>query len=200
MPGFLLGIRTDDYVILAADKSAFAHGAIVISDENNKEVKLGEKTYMTCVGEPGDVDDFGKWAQANLRLYKTRNGYELSPRSTHHWLRQHVAENLRSEDYWQVNLLVGGYDNFQKKAFLSYIDYLANEYVDQNYLYVGFPGRFCYAIADDSYKAGMTEEEGRALLQKCLIETKKRVIISFEKFSVLLIDKNGARHLPDISI
>lgn len=92
MPGFLLGIRTDDYVILAADKSAFAHGAIVISDENNKEVKLGEKTYMTCaiihdypqipkclliglgVGEPGDVDDFGKWAQANLRLYKTRNG------------------------------------------------------------------------------------------------------------------------------
>lgn len=28
---FLVGLRTDDYVILAADKSAFAFGAIVVS-------------------------------------------------------------------------------------------------------------------------------------------------------------------------
>src|SRR4051812_19245546 len=79
-------------------------------------------------------------------------GYELSPRSTHHWLRQHIADNLRSEDYWQVNLLVGGYDTFEEKAFLSYVDYLANEYVDQNYLFVGFPGPFCYPSADSAYK------------------------------------------------
>lgn len=29
---FLAGIRTDEFVILASDKNAFAHGAVTISD------------------------------------------------------------------------------------------------------------------------------------------------------------------------
>lgn len=103
---------------------------------------------MLCVGEPGDVSDFGNWAQANLRLYKTRNGivftafaiyssvkfclgYELNPKSTHFWLRQNIAESLRTEDFWRVNLLVGGYDKFEGKAFLGHIDYLGNSIPDQ---------------------------------------------------------------------
>lgn len=53
-------------------------------------------------------------------------GYELSPQAGHHWLRQNIAKNLRSEDYWQVNMLLGGYDKIQKKTFLGSIDYLGN--------------------------------------------------------------------------
>jgi hypothetical protein len=30
---------------------------------------------MVCTGEGGDVADFANWAAANLRLYKTRNGW-----------------------------------------------------------------------------------------------------------------------------
>lgn len=32
---FLIGIRTDDYVILAADTNAFAYGAINVSDSKH---------------------------------------------------------------------------------------------------------------------------------------------------------------------
>ncbi|KAH7693022.1 proteasome subunit beta type 2 [Aphelenchoides avenae] len=71
---FLVGLRTDDYVILAADKSAFAFGAIVVSQEENKEFQLGDKLYMTVIGETGDVANFGDWAKRNLYLYKLRNG------------------------------------------------------------------------------------------------------------------------------
>uniref|UniRef100_A0A915DI88 Proteasome subunit beta n=1 Tax=Ditylenchus dipsaci TaxID=166011 RepID=A0A915DI88_9BILA len=197
---FLLGVRTEKFVILAADKDAFAHGAIAISDEYKKEIKLGEKTYMTCIGETGDVDDFGNWTQANLRLYKTRNGYELNPYSTHHWLRQNIASALRSEDFWRVNLLLGGYDDYKQKAFLSSIDYLGNGIADQNYLFSGFPGRFCYSIMDSLYKSDMNQEEALVLLHKCLAEAKKRVIVNFSTFTVLVIDKDGTQHLPDIKV
>ncbi|KAI1707962.1 proteasome subunit domain-containing protein [Ditylenchus destructor] len=197
---FLLGLRTDDYMILAADKNAFAHGAITISSDYNKEVKLGEKLYMTCIGETADVADFSNWTQANIRLYKTRNGYELSPQAAHHWLRMNIAQNLRSEDYWRVNVLLGGYDDHKQTAYLSSIDYLGNGIADQNYLFSGFPGRFCYSIMDSMYRSGMTEEQGFTAIRQCLAECKKRVIVNLNKFTVLIIDKNGARHLPDIDL
>lgn len=42
--------------------------------DHNKEVKIGDNLYMTVCGEFADVDNFGNWAQANLRLYQTRHG------------------------------------------------------------------------------------------------------------------------------
>lgn len=50
----------------------------------------------------------------------------MRPQTAHYWLRKNVAENLRSEDFWQVNSILGGYDTFEKKAYLTLIDYLAS--------------------------------------------------------------------------
>lgn len=55
----------------------------------------------------------------------------MTPQAGFHWLRQNIAHNLRSEDFWQVNLLIGGYDKIQKKTFLGSIDYLGNGIPDQ---------------------------------------------------------------------
>ena len=197
---FLLGIATDEYVILSADKNAFAFGAINLAADVTKETKLGENLYMITTGEPADADNFSNWAQANFRLYQTRNGYELSPQAGHHWLRQSIAHNLRTEDFWQVNLLLGGYDKVQKKPFLGSIDYLGNGIPDQKYLFSGFPGRFCYGILDSLYKKDMTVEEGLDAVTKCLTEVKKRVIVKLTDFSVLVIDKDGVKHMPDIQV
>ncbi|CEF66242.1 Proteasome subunit beta type-2 [Strongyloides ratti] len=195
---FLAGIRTDDYVILASDKSGFAYGAVVLTEDQKKEYQLGEKLYMTLMGEDGDCSTFGDFAQKNLHLYQLRNGYEIGPRSAHHWLRSHIAKSLRSRDAYQVELLLGGYDDYEKKAFLGSIDYLGNGIPDQNYLFRGFCGRFCYAIMDNMYRRNMSEEDGLVALRKCLEEGKKRFIANVPKFSVMVIDKNGVRHLEDI--
>lgn len=42
-------------------------------------------------------------------------------------------------------------------------------------------------------------EEGLDLVKKCLGQTKKRFIANLPNFSVLVIDKNGARHHADVS-
>lgn len=46
----------------------------------------------------------------------------------------------------------------------------------------------------------MTIEEGMEAVNKCLAEVKKRVIVKLTTFSVLIIDKDGFRHMPDICI
>ena len=53
-------------------------------------------------------------------------GYELNPESAHHFIRRTISQSLRSEHYWQINVLLGGWDNFKQQAFLSSIDYLGN--------------------------------------------------------------------------
>ncbi|EJW76611.1 hypothetical protein WUBG_12481 [Wuchereria bancrofti] len=65
---------TKDYVILAADRSCFAHGAIVVADNEEKKFILGDKLAMICIGEDGDVAQFGDWCKRNIQLYKLRYG------------------------------------------------------------------------------------------------------------------------------
>ncbi|KAE9555477.1 hypothetical protein FO519_001332 [Halicephalobus sp. NKZ332] len=195
---FLIGFRTDDYIILASDKSAFAYGAIVVSREHDKAVKLGQKTYMQVIGESGDVSNFSDFAQRNMSLYKMRNGYELSPRATHFWLRKYIADALRSENYWRVDVLLGGFDDKENKAWLSSIDYLGNGIEDQNYLFRGFPGRFCYAIMDTMYHPRMTQDEGIAAVKRCINESRSRFVANLPDFNVMIIDKNGSRVLDQV--
>ncbi|VDL80497.1 unnamed protein product [Nippostrongylus brasiliensis] len=181
---FLIGISTDDYVILASDKATFAYGAVLADDNNDKEYRLGKKLTMMCIGEEGDVAQFGDWTKRNIRLYAIRNGYELCPRSAHHWIRRGIAEALRSEDYYAVDVLLGGYDDKENKAFLGSVDYLGNGLDNQPYLFRGFCGRFCYAILDREYKKNMTEEQGLTLMKKCIAEAKRRFVANIPGYKV----------------
>ncbi|VDO84808.1 unnamed protein product [Heligmosomoides polygyrus] len=197
---FLIGIATNDYVILASDKATFAYGAVLADDNNDKEYRLGKKLTMMCIGEEGDVAQFGDWTKRNIRLYAIRNGYELCPKSAHHWIRRGIAEALRTEDYYAVDVLLGGYDDKENKAFLGSVDYLGNGLDDQPYLFRGFCGRFCYAIMDREYKKSMTEEEGVTLLKKCIAEAKRRFVANIPGYKVIIIDKKGYRQLADIQV
>ncbi|EYC35449.1 hypothetical protein Y032_1052g3498 [Ancylostoma ceylanicum] len=103
---FLIGVATDEYVILASDKATFAYGAVLADDR----ISPREKLTMMRIGEEGDVAQFGDWTKRNIRLYAIRNGYELCPKSAHHWSRRGIAEALRTEDYYAVDVLLGGFD------------------------------------------------------------------------------------------
>ncbi|CAD5209593.1 unnamed protein product [Bursaphelenchus xylophilus] len=197
---FLVGYRTDKYVILASDKTAFAFGALSVSQDSNKEFQLGDKLFMTAIGEAGDVDNFGDWAKRNIYLYKLRHNYELSPKSAHHWLRKNIADNLRGEDFWRVDILVGGFDDITSKAYLGSVDYLGTSLSNQDYLFRGFSGRLCYAIMDAYYDKDAPVEKAVEIVKKCLEEAKKRFVANLPKFSVLVIDKDGVRHFDDITV
>lgn len=45
----------------------------------------------------------------------------------------------------------------------------------------------------------ITQEEAYDILQKCVLEIQKRLIINLSNFKVAVVDKNGVRRLDDIS-
>ncbi|CAK5080820.1 unnamed protein product [Meloidogyne enterolobii] len=177
---FLIGLRTDNFVILAADRNMYMYGALKLSKgfslflneslnflEYERDYKLGKRLYMICGGESGDMDSFATWAKANIDLYER---YEMRPHAVQHWLRKSMAENLRSEDMWRVNCIIGGYDLLDKTTFMSMMDHYATNLPCQDYIFSGFPGNFGYAIMDNLYKPGIS------FIQNFLYNTNLHII------------------------
>lgn len=52
---------------------------------------------MGVTGEPGDVPRFAEYITQNVKLYRMRNGYDLSVSSIATFTRKTVAEHLRSQ-------------------------------------------------------------------------------------------------------
>ena len=51
-----------------------------------------------------------------------------------------------------------------------------------------------------SVPADMNSDEAYALIQDCVEEVQKRLIVNLPNFQVKIVDRNGIKRLPDISI
>lgn len=107
---------------------------------------------VTC-GEDGDADQFAEYIEANLKLYRMRNRYELSPKAAAHFVRRSIADSIRSDSPYLVHLILGGFDESSGGAYLSSMDYLGNQFEPPFAMY-GYGGRFCHSVLDQKYRKG----------------------------------------------
>ncbi|VDN30204.1 unnamed protein product [Dibothriocephalus latus] len=191
----LIGIKFDDFVILASD-SRINHSIITLKQDVDKMFKLSNRVLMSVCGEAGDTVQFAEYIQQNMQLYEMRNGYELSPSSAANFTRRNLAEALRSRHPYMVNLLIAGY-NPDTGPELYYMDYLASM-VKVPYAVHGHGGFVTLSIMDSKYDAKMTEANAVQLLKACVDELQKRFVITQDRFVVRVVDKDGVRQLPDI--
>ncbi|KAG8254244.1 Proteasome subunit beta type-2 [Homalodisca vitripennis] len=99
---------------------------------------------------------------------------------------------------YQVNMLMGGYDN-EAGPVLYFVDYLAALVKIPYYAY-GYGGYVSLSVIDRYYgKGDMTPEEGYELLKKCVVEIQKRLVINLPNFQVQMISKDGIVELPNIT-
>jgi len=192
----LLGIRFNDYVLLAAD-TVDARSIVVMNHDEEKFCKVSDRVMMAVCGEAGQTDNFSEYIQKNVKLYKMRFTYELSPKSTAHFTRRTMAEYLRSSTPYNCNLIVGGYDNVENKAQLFFIDYLAS-ISELPYCAHGYGGYFVLSTMDAHYKPDLPLEKGLILLKLCIQEISKRFLVNLPLYKVKCIDKDGVRNLETI--
>ncbi|KAG5890476.1 hypothetical protein JTB14_013418 [Gonioctena quinquepunctata] len=192
----LLGIKFNDFVLIAADMTA-SQSIIVMKTDENKLHKLSNNIVMAVSGESGDTTQFAEYIAKNIQLYKMRNTYELSPKEAAFFTRRNLADTLRSRNAYQVNLLMAGYDK-KEGPQLYYMDYLAS-IASVDYAAHGYGGFFSLSIMDRNYLKTMTKEQGYELLKKCVQEVQKRLFINLPNFKVQAIDKDGIHDMPNIS-
>lgn len=185
-----------DSVILATSK-AVTRGISILMDTDDKTRQLSPHTLMSFTGEAGDTVQFAEYIQANMQLYSIREDYELSPQAVSSFVRQELAKSIRSRKPYQVNVLIGGYNTKTDKPELYQIDYLGTK-VDLPYAAHGYAGFYTFSLLDRHYRPDMNEEEGLALLKKCIEELNKRMPVDFKGVIVKVVGKDGVRKLDDI--
>ncbi|XP_053960996.1 probable proteasome subunit beta type-2 [Anastrepha obliqua] len=192
----ILGIRGDDFAIVAADTTQ-ARSIVVMKEDEIKIHKISDSLVFATMGESGDTVKFTEFISKNIALYKMRNNYELSPKEAAHFTRKNLSDYLRSRTPYQVNMMIAGYDEKSQKSALYFIDYLANS-VEVKYSGQGYGAMFCQSIFDREYKKGLNKDEAYKILEHCVKEIQKRLVINQKNFKVSIVNKDGVASMPDI--
>lgn len=201
-----IGIRCNDFVILAAaGLNAFYY--IKITDEEDKITELNSHQMVACIGENGPRVNFTEYIKCNLTLNCMRqHGRMGSCHSTANYMRNELASALRSrEGAYQVNCLFGGYDvpvssmdDVHSGACLYYMDYLGT-LQGVPYAAHGYGASFVLAILDQFWRPDLTEQEGLDLMQKCINEVKRRIVVDNAFFFVKAVTKRGTEVITSVS-
>ncbi|KAL1928624.1 hypothetical protein VTP01DRAFT_2410 [Rhizomucor pusillus] len=189
----LFGITGKDFTLVAADTTS-ARSIVVMKGTEDKSRDLNDHTVMMFSGEPGDTVNFAEYIQRNIKLYKIRNGIDLSPKAAATFTRRELADSLRSRHPYAVNMLIGGYDTKQDKPELFWIDYLG-AMASLPYGAQGYGAYFCTSLMDRYHYPDMDLEEAKDLLRKCIQELKTRFIVNLPKFMVKVISKDGIKEI-----
>ena len=185
----LIGIKCDSFTILAHDNSA-GRSVLIMKQDQDKLFRLDEQLGMVVCGEPGDTVYFGEYIQKNNTLYRMRNGYSLSPRAVANFTRNELAQSIRSNHPYAVNLLLGGFDPLHAKSHLFFMDYLGT--MDEvPYAAHGYGSYFVLGILDRFHRADMSTKEGEDLLKACVREVQQRFMINLASFSYYVITEKG---------
>ena len=150
---------------------------------------------IAAAGPQADCVSFVEYIQKNIALYEFRTGLKLSTAASASYIRTQLAEALRKNPY-QVNLLIAGWDEGSGSS-LHFMDYLASS--DKlNFAAHGYAGYFLLSTMDRYWKAGMSEEEGIALVKKCISELGTRFMLNQPNFTVKIVSKGGIK-LVDVA-
>jgi 20S proteasome subunit beta 4 len=86
--------------------------------------------------------------------------------------------------------LVAGTDPNTAEPSLYWIDNLSSM-VKLNFAAHGYASYFCMSTMDRYWKEGLTLQEAKVLMQKCLDELKVRFLANLPVFTVKVITKDG---------
>ena len=178
-------------MILASDQSN-AHSILVYQDNLDKICPVTSHSAMAVAGPNCDLVNFTEYISKNIRLYELSNdGTKLSMHAQANFARGELAYALRRGPY-QVNILLGGYDEKTGEASLYHLDYMGTlQKVD--FGAQGYAAYFTLSIMDREWKDTCTEEEAIEIIKHCVAEIQKRFLIQQPNFMIKAVDKNGVR-------
>ena len=183
-----VGITYNNGVILAADKRASMEYFIASKTVEKIQI-LSDSIAITMAGGVGDNQALQRYLKAEIELYKYKKGKAPSVKAISTLLANILQQSKFYPFYVQV--MIGGYDT---KPQLFDLDF-AGGLMKENYTSTGSGSPMAYAILDDSYKEGMTEEEALKTAVRAVTAAMKRDAATGEGVDVVIIDQKKARKL-----
>ena len=192
-----VGIVCKDAVIMAADKRA-TMGYLISNKNVEKIFKISDNIGLTIAGFASDGQMLAKLLRAEMDLYRYNTGVEPSLTVAANLLATIVFERAKSYIPYIVQLIIGGIDENNEYALYT-ID-MGGSIIKENLYYsTGSGSPMAFGVLEDSFKEGMTTEQGVDLATRAMISALKRDAGTGEGVEVVIIDKKGYRKAEKVA-
>jgi proteasome beta subunit len=192
-----VGIVCKDAVIMAADKRA-TMGYLISNKNVEKIFKISDNIGLTIAGFASDGQMLAKLLRAEMDLYRYNTGVEPSLTVAANLLATIVFERAKSYIPYIVQLIIGGIDENNEYALYT-IDMGGSIIKENQYYSTGSGSPMAFGVLEDSFKEGMTTEQGVDLATRAMISALKRDAGTGEGVEVVIIDKKGYRKAEKVA-
>jgi proteasome beta subunit len=184
-----LGLVCKDGVVLAADKKS-TMGNLIANKETEKIFSLDDHIAMTIAGLSGDCQALVRYMKAELKLFSIENKRKISVRGAATLLSNILHGNKFYPFY--VQLVVAGFDDAGPSIFD--LDPVGGTEEEKKFFSTGSGSPMVLGVLEDSYKEGMSLEEGTKLAVRAVKAAVERDTASGGKgIDVFIITKDGIK-------
>ena len=180
-----LGLRTKDFVVLAAERRV-AYGGFIMSRAGRKVFTFKDRYGIAFAGLFADIQTLKRIMDVELHAYEIENGVKLPVRS---------AAKLLSVILYQYKwfpflseVIFGGVD--EEGSHLIVMDALGSM-IEDDYAAVGSGGPIAIAILENGYREDLSRDEAVRLAVEAIKAAIKRDVYSGDGIDVVVIDKQG---------
>lgn len=183
-----VGLVCKDAVVLAAEKKSVM-GYLVASKESEKILPLEDHIAMTVAGISGDAQALARYLRAEFKLFALQNRRKIPVKSAA-TLLANILQGSKFYPYF-VQLIIAGYD--EKPSIFS-LDPIGGTEEEKKFFSTGSGSPIALGVLEDSYKEGISTEDGIKLAMRAIKSAIERDIVSGGRgVDVAVITKEGIK-------
>ncbi len=183
-----VGLRTDSYVILAADRRATA-GYYVAHKRAKKIIRITDYAAMTISGLVADAQILAEWLQVQAHYHKLISGKDM-PISA---MATILSNILNSSKFFPfiVQLIIGGYDTRPRLYTLDWFGTITEE----NFVATGSGSPVALGLLEDSYRRDLPLKDGIELARRAIVSALRRDTFTGNGIDMIVFKKNEVEEL-----
>lgn len=184
-----IGLVCKDGVVLAAEKKS-TMGNLVASKETDKIFPLDDHIAMTTAGLSADGQALVRYMRAELKLFSVENQRKASVKAAATLLSNILHGNKFYPFY--VQLIIAGFDSLGPSIYD--LDPVGGAEEEKKFFSTGSGSPMALGVLEDSYKDGMSLDEGSKLAVRAIKAAIERDTASGGKaIDVATITKDGIK-------
>ena len=185
-----VGLVCKDGIVLGSDRRA-TMGYLIASKDIDKVYAIDDHIGMTIAGGVGDAQTLIRWMQAELRLYRLKNGKRASIEAAA-TLLANILTQYKFYPFF-VQLLLGGIEENGRCRLFS-VDMLGGV-TEEKLTSTRSGSPIAYGVLEELYKEEASIQENLKSAGKAVWAAMKRDAASGERVDLVVIDKSGFRRL-----
>lgn len=190
-----VGIAVEDGVAVATDRRASLGGRFVASKNVVKVEEVHPTGVVTLVGSVGGAQAFNEQLQAEVSLYKSRRGEDMSITA----LAQLAKNFARSGPFLRINPIVAGVDEDGSHVYT--VD-PAGGLMEEDYTVNGSGMQVAYGTLETEYEEGLSLDEATRVAAEAVQSAAERDSGSGNGLATAQVDETGVEinTYPDYSV